>query len=143
MRPLRPAVAAFVLVVGTAGCVDTGPETAYCDPQDPVVSPMRVAPGAEVTVEVGGVDEVGGCEPRLPEGARYEIEMRWHGSGTSLGTVRPDEDGAGSGTFTVPADVPAGTAEVSVDLEGARTICEIDPTMSCPKNPFAAVEVIS
>ena len=142
MRALRLAAAALVLASATAGCVDSGPETAYCGPQDPIVTPVSVAPGAEVTVEIGGVDEAGGCEPRLPEGARYEIEMRWHDSATSLGTVRPDEDGAGSGTFAVPAGVPAGTAEVSVDLEGAHTICEIDPTMSCGKDPFAAVEVI-
>lgn len=133
----------------TSGCVDAGPETAYCGPADPVVTPHTVAPGEELRVEVPGVDGED-CEPSLPDGARYSVEIRSDvhtgdadegPSSASLGDLVPGDEGSARGSVQVPADFPPGGAEVSVRLEGADTLCEIDPSMSCAKDPAAAVDV--
>lgn len=131
----------------TAGCVDAGPESAYCGPVGPVVTPRSVAPGEELRIEVSGVDGVD-CEPSLPAGARYSVEITSEVGdpdeglySASLGELDPDDDESARGSFQVPGDFPAGGAEVSVNLEGARTLCETDPSMSCPKNSFASVEI--
>ncbi len=146
-----PTLAATLLAVMiTAGCVDAGRETAHCGPVDPVVTPRTVAPGEELRVEVSGVAGEG-CEPFLPDGARYSVEItsEVHTGDTDggpysafLGDLNPGDDESAGSSFQVPADFPAGRAEVSVNLEGARTPCETDPTMSCPKDPFAPVEIV-
>lgn len=149
----RPTLAALLLALTfTSGCVDVGPPTAYCGPVDPVVTPGRVAPGGELHIEVAGLVDSGDCEPSMPDEARYSIEIGSEvrsGDGeegpysTSLDDLDPNSDGGARGTVRVPEDFPLGAAEVSVRLEGAQTLCEIDPTMSCPKGPFAPVDVTS
>ncbi len=130
-------------LVTVAGCVGAGQSTAVCAPVDPVAAPRSVAPGGELHIEVTGLMTGGDCEPRLPEGARYELELRWAGEETpvSLGSLQPGFDGVVQGTVRVPEDAPAGTAEVSVNLEGAPTVCQTDPTIGCAKDPFTLVEI--
>jgi len=147
----RPTAAALLLAaVGLAGCVDTGPTTAYCGPAEPVLAPAAVGPGDELRVEVAGAAVVDGCEQRLPDRARYEIrltsERTAEGSAdgpytATLGVLEPGADGGAVGTVRLPDDVPPGVVEVSVDLTGAETICEIDPTMQCARDPFASIDV--
>lgn len=59
----------------------------------------------------------------------------------SLGVLQPGFDGVVQGTVRVPEDGPAGTAELSVNLEGAPTVCETDPTIGCAKDPFTLVDI--
>ena len=147
----RPTAAALLLAaVGLAGCVDTGPTTAYCGPAEPQLAPAAVGPGGELHVEVAGAAAVDGCEQSLPDRARYEIrltsERTAEGSAdgpytATLGVLEPGADGGAVGTVRLPDDVPPGVVEVSVDLTGAETICEIDPTMQCARDPFASIDV--
>ncbi len=90
------------------------------------------------------------CEPSMPAHARYEVsivsaepdsdpDMR---HSTTLGSLDPESDGSAQGTIRVPDDIPIGKAEVSLRLQGAKTICEIDPSVGCAQNPFAPIEII-
>jgi len=145
------AVLGLVLTAGS-GCAvfGTGERTAYCQPGDPVVTPQSVTPGGELQVETVGSDDGVGCESSMPANARYEVRI------TSvepvedpeqdrytevLGSLDPSDDGDAGGTVRVPDDVPVGAAEVSLSLQGAPTVCDVDPTIGCAKNPFAPVEV--
>lgn len=154
-RPRRALRLGSVLVLALAaagGCSAVGvlDPTAYCRPGDPVVAPLRVAPGDELQVEVPGREDGVDCEPRLPDRARYGVSImsekrsddpdEGHVS-AALGMLDPNSDGDARGTVRVPDDFPAGEAEVSVRLQYAKILCEIDPTMSCAKNPFATIEV--
>ncbi len=151
--PVRiwPTAAALALALAaTSGCVDAGAATAYCGPADPVVSPTAVAPGQEMHLEVARHVTADGCEQSLPDRARYEVRLTSERRapdaaegryGITLGVLEPNADGDATGTVRVPDDVPLGGAEVSVRLTGAETICEIDPTMQCAKDPFAPIDV--
>lgn len=150
---------AIVLVAATAalsGCgalADTTRATAYCASEDPVAIPTSVAPGDEVTVVVSGVAVHADCTPTLPDGARYAIRIasRVEGTGDEPGShyysarltvLDPDDAGAAEATVRIPPDMPLGEAHLSVNLEGAKTLCEIDPSMSCGPDPFAVVDVV-
>jgi len=151
-RPL--AGAALLLAVSVvSGCASIGAafdRTAYCRPEDPVVTPQLAAPGDELHVETTGRVDGVECEPRMPARARYEVSImsempdsdpsmgRWS---RSLGTLDPSDDGDAEGTVRLPADTPAGKAEVSLRLVGAKTICDLDPSIGCAKNPFAPIDV--
>lgn len=134
-----------------SGCLDAGPATAYCGPAEPLLAPAAVTPGDELRVEVAGTAAADGCEQRLPDRARYEVRLTSQRSApgsadgpytVTLGVLEPGADGEAAGTLRVPDDVPAGGAEVSVDLTGAETVCEVDPTMQCGPDPFASVDVV-
>ncbi|PYF98949.1 hypothetical protein SAMN05216184_11088 [Georgenia satyanarayanai] len=150
-RRSRPTLAATLLtVVLMAGCVDAGPRTAYCGPADPVVAPAAPKPGSELRVEVSAFVDADGCEQNLPDGARYEIRLTsertaWDSAEgrytETLGVLQPDGAGEATGTLRLPDEVPPGGAEVSVDLTGAETICETDPTMQCAQHPFAWIDI--
>lgn len=147
-------VAATAVLAGCGGLADALRPTAYCSPEDPVVSPTSVAPGDEVTVVIGEVGHHAECSSTLPGGARYGISIgsRVEGTGNddlgsryySAGLVVLDPDGAGAAeaTVRVPDDMPIGEARISVDLQGAKTLCEIDPSASCAPDPFAVVDVV-
>lgn len=132
------------------GCGVVGAPTAYCTPGDPVITPVAVPPGGDLQVAIPGRTENPECEARMPERARYEVlvtsnildksQKMWHFQ-ASLGLLDPGADGAAEGTVRLPDDVPVGDAEVSVRLQGAPTICDLDPHVSCAKNPFAPIEV--
>lgn len=134
-------------VPALSGCGVIGAQTAYCMPGDPVITPPAAPPGAELQIAIPENPE---CETRMPERARYEVlvtpdildksQEQWHFQ-ASLGLLDPADDGAAEGTVRLPDDIPVGGAEVSVRLQGAPTICELDPHVSCAKNPFAAIEV--
>ncbi len=151
-RALRLGPVVALALTAAAGCsvVDALDQTAYCRPGDPVVAPLRVAPGDELEVDVPGREDGVDCEPRLPDRARYGVSImsekrsddpdEGHVS-AALGMLDPNSDGDARGTVRVPDDFPAGDAEVLVRLQYAKTLCEIDPSMSCAKNPFATIEV--
>ncbi|WP_069387690.1 hypothetical protein [Cellulosimicrobium cellulans] len=138
----------------TVGCavLDPTSRTAYCRPDDPVVTPQSVAPGAELNLAVAGDVDGVDCESRMPARARYEV---WITSDTSaedpddglysasLGLLDPGSDGDAEGTVRLPDEVPLGRAEVSVNLVGADTVCDIDPTIGCAKDPFVAIEIVA
>ncbi|MFD6177875.1 MULTISPECIES: hypothetical protein [unclassified Isoptericola] len=145
-------VVALLVTTGmSAGC-GVFPQTAYCGSSDPVVTPTRAAPGDKLDVRItggGGVD----CSTDLPDHARYTIwimsrvdgtgddDLGTHYYSADLATLDPDEDGAARSTVAVPQDMPPGPATISVDLENAMTVCEIDPSMSCAPDPFALIEI--
>ena len=147
-------VAATAVLAGCGGLADATRPTAYCASEDPVVSPTSVAPGDEVTVVVSGVGRHAECTSTLPEGARYAIQIRSRVEGTGndgrgshyysadLTVLDPDDAGAAETTVRIPPDMPVGEAHLSVNLEGAKTLCEIDPSMSCGPDPFAVVDVV-
>lgn len=60
----------------------------------------------------------------------------------ALGLLDPDADGDAEGTVRLPDDVPAGEAEVSLTLRWAKTLCDLDPSAGCARNPFATVDVV-
>jgi hypothetical protein len=135
-----------------SGCsvVEAVDRTAYCQPADPVVTPQHVAPGDELHVETTGRDDGVDCEPRMPARARYEVSIMSEMPDEDptmgrysavLGVLDPSSDGTAQGTVRVPDDIPAGKAEVSLGLQGAKTICELDPSIGCAKNPFAPIDV--
>lgn len=151
-RLLRLAVVGVALVA-TWGCsiVEAVDPTAYCQPEDPVVTPQSVAPGDELRVETVGRDGDADCEPTMPARARYEVSIMSEEPDSdpdmglysaTLGSLDPDSDGTAQGTVRVPDDIPIGKAEVSLRLQGATTICDIDPSIGCAKNPFAPIEVV-
>ncbi len=135
-----------------SGCaLGTGEPTAYCQPDDPLVTPQRVAPGDDLRVEVPSSSGGTGCEHDLPDRARYEVLITLAGPAddsatgrysVSLGVLEPDDEGDAVGTFPVPDDVPTGEAEVSVSLRHAPTVCEVDPTIGCAAPPSALVDVV-
>lgn len=147
-------VAATAVLTGCSGLADALRPTAYCTPDDPVVTPASAAPGEELHVEVSGVGRHPECSSSLPSGARYGISIRSEASGTSteddgsryydaeLTVLDPDDDGAAAGTARVPDDAPAGPAAISVDLQYAKTLCEILPDASCAPLPSALVEIV-
>ncbi|MFD6176356.1 MULTISPECIES: hypothetical protein [unclassified Isoptericola] len=150
-RSLAAALALAVTVVsGCASISAAFDRTAYCRPEDPVVTPKHATPGDELHVETTGRVDGVDCEPRMPARARYEVSImsempdsdptmgRWS---RSLGTLDPSDEGDAEGTVRLPADTPAGKAEVSLRLVGAKTICELDPSIDCTKNPFAPIDV--
>lgn len=148
----RRALCGLAVVVAVAsGCaLGTGEPTAYCQPDDPLVTPQRVAPGDDLHVEVAGSSGSTGCERELPARARYEVLITAAGPAddratgrysVSLGVLEPDDEGDAVGTFPVPDDAPTGEAEVSVSLQHAPTVCEVDPTIGCAAPPFALVDV--
>jgi len=117
--------------------------TAYCRPEDPVVTPQRVAPGDELHIETSGREDGVDCEPRMPARARYAVSIMSSvgGYSASLGVLNPSSDGAAQGTVQIPDDIPIGRAEVLLVLGNAKTLCELDPSASCAKNPFALIDV--
>ncbi|MGW8565025.1 hypothetical protein [Isoptericola sp. NPDC055881] len=154
-RAVPGVLLAVALVSVSSGCgvVDALGPTAYCRPNDPVVVPTSVVPGDELVVQIDGVGRHEECSSDLPRGARYGVSIRSRVDGTGnsddgshyysadLVILDPDDDGAAHSTVRVPDDMPVGPAEISVDLEGASTLCEIDPAMSCGPDPFALIEV--
>lgn len=143
---LGTAIALGLVVV--PGC---SAPTAYCQPEDPVVTPQRVAPGEELHVEAAGRSEGARCEPRMPEGAQYEVrvvsEVRDPDpdngySRASLAFLDPSDDGDAEGTVRLPDDFPVGKATVVVSLRNATTVCDADPDLDCVGDPSAAIEVI-
>ncbi|GAA1729191.1 hypothetical protein GCM10009809_25910 [Isoptericola hypogeus] len=151
-RGLTAAAVALALAI-TAGCAvaDAIAKTAYCQPEDPVVTPQRVAPGDELHVETTGKPDGVDCEWRMPARARYEVEI-WstmpadvpdaRHDRVPLGALDPSSEGDAEGAFRVPDDFPVGEAEVSVNLQGVKTICDIDPSIGCAKNPWTPIEVV-
>jgi len=147
-------VAATAVLAGCGGLADALRPTAYCSPEDPVVNPTTVAPGDEVTVAVNGVVRHAECTSTLPDGARYAIQITSQVEGTGnddlgrhfysadLTVLDPDDAGAAEATVRIPPDMPLGEAHLSVNLEGAKTLCEIDPSASCAPDPFAVVDVV-
>ncbi|GAB6940156.1 hypothetical protein JCM11754A_36830 [Isoptericola variabilis] len=124
--------------------------TAYCQPEDPVVTPQRVAPGDELHIETTGRETGVDCEPRMPDRARYAVSIMSEMPDSdpamgryaaALGVLDPSSDGAAEGTVRIPGDIPAGKAEVFLSLQGAKTICELDPSIGCAKNPSAPIDV--
>ncbi|MCK9794576.1 hypothetical protein M1843_12545 [Isoptericola sp. 4D.3] len=124
--------------------------TAYCRPEDPVVTPQRVAAGDELHIDVLGREDGVDCEPRMPDRARYAVSIMSEMPDSdptmgrysaALGVLDPSSDGAAQGTVRIPDDIPAGKAEVSLGLQGAKTLCELDHSIGCAKNPFAPIEV--
>lgn len=100
---------------------------------------------------MAGTAAVDGCEQNLPDRARYEIRLTSERSApgaadgpytVTLGVLEPGTDGGATGALRVPDDVPPGGAEVSVDLTGAETVCEVDPTRQCARDPFASIDVV-
>lgn len=159
--PLRPArrtalgVVALLALAGLpSGCGLGGPfsQTAYCDANDPVVTPTSVAPGDELAVRIDGVGGVD-CSTDLPDRARYGISLISRVSGTGnddrgshyyqadLATLDPDDDGAAQTTVIVPKDMPPGPAELSVHLENAMTFCRVHTDYDCGPDPLALVEI--
>jgi hypothetical protein len=146
------AVVALLATTGLSSGCGVFPQNAYCAANDPVVTPTSVGPGDEVDVRIDGVGGLD-CSTELPDHARYEISIMSLVDGTGnddagshyysadLVVVDPDEDGAARTTVVVPEDMPPGPARISVDLENAKTLCEIDPSMSCPMNPSASIEI--
>ncbi|MFF8345808.1 hypothetical protein ACF049_05605 [Cellulosimicrobium funkei] len=141
---------AVVMAVASGCALGTGEPTAYCQPDDPLVTPQRVAPGDDLRVEVPSSSGGTGCEHDLPDRARYEVLITVRGPASdpatsrysaSLGTLEPGDGGAADGTFPVPDDVPSGEAQVSVSLRHAPTVCEVDPTIGCAAPPSALVDV--
>lgn len=115
------------------------------------MTPQSVAPGDVLQVETAGREGDVDCEPSIPAGARYEVAITsevpdndpdMSRYSTSLGSLDPDSDGSAQGTVRVPNDIPIGTAEVSLRLQGATTICDVDPNIGCAKNPFTPIEII-
>ncbi|WP_413450264.1 hypothetical protein AA0Y32_06300 [Georgenia phoenicis] len=147
-RSLPTLAATLLAVLMTSGCLDVGPETAYCEPTEPVVTPGSVARREELRVEVTGVVDADDCEPSLPEGARYSVEITSEARAedgrpfsASLGDLDPGRQGDAGGSFRLPADFPLGGAEVSVKLEGAATQCKTDPTVGCAPAPSVTIDV--
>ncbi|MFC7876609.1 hypothetical protein [Isoptericola sp. NPDC057391] len=147
-------VAATAVLAGCGGLADALRPTAYCSPEDPVVNPTSVAPGDEVQVVISGVGRHPECSSTLPGGARYGISIgsRVDGTGNDdlgshyysagLVVLDPDDTGAAEATVRVPDDMPVGEAQISVDLQGAKTLCEIDPSASCAPHPFADLDIV-
>ncbi|MGW8568075.1 hypothetical protein [Isoptericola sp. NPDC055881] len=115
------------------------------------MTPQRVAPGDELHLETTGRDDGVDCEPRMPARARYVVTIMSEMPDSdptmgrysaSLGLLDPSSDGAAHGTVRVPDDIPAGKAEVSLRLQGAKTRCELDPGASCAQDPYAPIEVV-
>ncbi|MFB7800820.1 hypothetical protein [Isoptericola sp. NPDC056134] len=143
----------FLSIATASGCATLEAavdRTAYCRPEDPVVTPQRVAPGDELHVETTGREAGVDCESRMPDRARYAVSIMSEMPDSdpamgrysaALGVLDPSSDGAAQGTVRIPADIPAGKAEVSLSLQGAKTICELDPSIGCAKNPFAPIDV--
>ncbi|MFE5308558.1 hypothetical protein [Isoptericola sp. NPDC056605] len=147
-------VAVTAVLAGCGGLADALRPTAYCSPEDPVVNPTSAAPGDELTFVVSGVGHHAECSSTLPGGARYGISIgsRVDGTGNddlgsryysaSVAVLDPDDAGAAEATVRVPDDMPIGEARISVDLQGAKTLCEIDPSASCAPDPFAVVGIV-
>ncbi|MFD6135546.1 hypothetical protein [Isoptericola sp. NPDC060257] len=147
-------MAATTVLTGCGSLADAFRPTAYCSPDDPVVTPTSAAPGEELHIEISGVGRHPECSSTLPAGARYGIsitsEVSWTSTeddggqyyGAELAVLDPDDAGAAAGTVRVPDDAPAGPATISVDLQYARTLCEILPDASCAPPPSALVEVV-
>ncbi|SKC41390.1 hypothetical protein [Krasilnikoviella flava] len=118
------------------------------------MTPTSVTAGDAVQVMISGVGHHPECSSTLPGRARYEISIgsRVDGTGNDdrgsryysagLVVLDPDDAGAAEATVRVPDDMPVGEARISVDLQGAKTLCEIDPSASCAPDPFAAVDVV-
>lgn len=144
------AIALVLALAATSACSALGMETAYCQPKDPVVTPQLAAPGDELHVEVpGNVDGVN-CEPDLPTTATYEISVLSDAPAEDpddglyrapLGSLDPDDDGDAEGTFRLPEGMPPGRAVVSADLQGAPTVCDLDPDLDCAPGPRVPIEV--
>ena len=145
------SVALALLATSACALVDAVAPTAYCTPKDPVVTPQRVSPGGEVHVETVGNHDGVDCETRLPAQARYQVRIRSETPAddpdegylsADLGVLDPSSNGDAEGTFRVPDDFPVDEAEISLRLDGAKTICDIDPSIGCAKNPFARIDVV-
>jgi hypothetical protein len=151
-RALRLAVVSVALGAITCCSSVAGADlTAYCQPEDPTVTPQSAAPGDVLQVETVGREGDVDCEPSMPDRARYEVSIASEEPDgdpdmdrytTTLGSLDPESDGSARGTIRVPDDIPMGRAEVSLRLQGAKTICEIDPSVGCAQNPFAPIEII-
>ncbi|MEN5072558.1 hypothetical protein ABE437_01970 [Isoptericola cucumis] len=144
-------VLSLAAIPGCSTIASVVDRTAYCQPEDPVVTPQRVAPGDQLHIETTGRDDGVDCEPQMPSRARYEVSIMSEMPDSdpnmglysaSLGVLDPSSDGAAQGTVRLPDDIPVGKAEVSLRLQGAKTICELDPSIGCAKNPFAPIDVI-
>jgi hypothetical protein len=121
-------VAATAVLAGCGGLADALRPTAYCSPEDPVVSPTSVA---RYGISIGS---------RVEGTGNDDLGSRYYSAG--LVVLDPDGAGAAEATVRVPDDMPIGEARISVDLQGAKTLCEIDPSASCAPDPFAVVDVV-
>lgn len=105
------AVAASTWLAFGAAPAFAGPSIAQYGPgactATASVSPSTVAPGGSITVTISGT-----C-------ANETFTVTLHSTPVTLGTITTNASGAGSGTFTIPANTPAGTHTITVsDVSG-------------------------